>query len=43
MKTLVLVEHADGRMEIIDWAAQKREEATAVGEKVRAKLESLPA
>ena len=38
-----LVEHADGRMEIIDWAAQKREEATAVGEKVRAKLESLPA
>ena len=38
-----LVEHADGRMEIIDWAAQKREEAMAASEKVRAELESLPA
>jgi len=38
-----LVEHADGRMEIIDWAARKREEAMAAGMKARAVLEGASA
>lgn len=38
-----LVEHADGRMEIIDWAARKREEAVAAGTKARAVLEGASA
>ena len=33
-----LVEHADGRMEIVDWAARKREEAVGGGKT----LQSMP-
>ena len=38
-----LVEHGDGRMEIIDWADRKRQEANAIRERTQRAREAAPA